>query len=112
MTACPLQKKNNVVLVVHHHKSFCRFIQTANLPGEVAQWEEEVRNSTWSALKLGFTTAALAGGAWLLYTQQEIFQVGLGYVAAIGTASGTVITLVRNVSRAKPGGSADKATNA
>jgi hypothetical protein len=94
------------------NESFCRFIQTAHLPGEVAQWEEEVRNSTWSALKLGFTTAALAGGAWLLYTQQEIFQVGLGYVAAIGTASGTVITLVRNVSRAKPGGSPEKATNA
>jgi hypothetical protein len=55
-------------------------------------------------LKLGFTTAALAAGAWLLYTQQDLFQVGLGYIAAMGTASGAVVSLIRNVTRTKTGG--------
>lgn len=94
------------------NESFCRFVKNARLPGEVAKWEQEVQTSTWTALKLGFTTAALAGGGWLLYTQQEIFHASLGYVAAMGTASGAVISLVRSVSQVKAGGSADKTTNA
>jgi hypothetical protein len=86
------------------NESFRRFVDNAQLPCEVAKWEEEVQNSTWSALKLGFTTAALAAGAWLLYTQQDLFQVGLGYIAAMGTASGAVVSLIRNVTRTKTGG--------
>jgi hypothetical protein len=94
------------------NESFCRFVDSAQLPSEVAKWEETMQNSTWSALKLGFTTAALAAGAWLLYTQQELFQAGLGDVAAMGTASGAVISLIRNVSHAKAPGSPEKAANA
>ena len=90
------------------NESFRRFVDNAQLPSEVAKWEEEVQNSTWSALKLGFTTAALAAGAWLLYTQQDLFQVGLGYIAAMGTASGAVVGLIRNVTRTKTGGAAEK----
>jgi hypothetical protein len=90
------------------NESFRRFVCDAQLPVEVKKWEEEVQNSTWSALKLGFTTAAFAGGAWLLYTQQEIFQAGTGYLAALGTASGAVISLARSLSQGKAGGSADK----
>jgi hypothetical protein len=90
------------------NESFRRFVWDAQLPAEVKKWEEEVQNSTWSALKLGFTTAAFAGGAWLLYTQQEIFQAGTGYLAALGTASGAVISLARSLSLGKAGASPDK----
>jgi hypothetical protein len=85
------------------NESFCRFVKAAQLPEEVAKWEHDERHSAWSAVKLGLTTAALMAGAWLLYTQQDIFQMGIGYVAAMATASGTVLTLIRSFTRTKSG---------
>jgi len=87
--------------------SFSRFIRETECPGEVAKWEAEEDQSAWSAMKLGLTTAMLALGAWLLYTQQDVFQMGIGYVAAVGTAGGTILGLVRSIrgtgAPAKPG---------
>jgi hypothetical protein len=42
-------------------------------------------------------------GAWLLYAQQDFFQLGIGYVAALGTASGAVINLMRNITGSRGG---------
>jgi hypothetical protein len=89
------------------NESFCRFVNTAQLPGEVAKWEEDEQHSAWSALKLGLATAALMAGVWLLYTQQDVFQMGIGYVATIGTASGAVLSLVRSITRTKTSGVAE-----
>jgi hypothetical protein len=89
------------------NESFCRFVNAAQLPGEVAKWEEDEQHSAWSALKLGLTTMGLMAGAWLLYTQQNVFQMGIGYVAAMGTASGAVLSLIRSISRTKAGGAAE-----
>jgi hypothetical protein len=86
------------------NESFCRFVKAAQLPGEVAKWEEEEQHSAWRTLKMGLTTAALMAGAWLLYTQQEVFQTSIGYIAAMGTATGAVLGLLRSFTRAKPGG--------
>jgi hypothetical protein len=36
-------------------------------------------------------------GAWLLYAQQDVFQLGIGYLAALGTASGAILGLARNL---------------
>ena len=83
------------------NESFCRFVHTAQLPSEVARWEEEQQQSTWSAVKTGLTTAVFMAGAWLLYTQQDIFQLGIGYVAALGTASGVVLNLARSVASSR-----------
>jgi hypothetical protein len=91
------------------NESFCRFVRTAQLPGEVEKWQEDEQHSTWSALKLGLTTASLMAGAWLLYTQRDVFQMGVGYVAAMGTASAAVLSLVRSITRPKAGSSADTA---
>jgi hypothetical protein len=77
--------------------SFRRFVRNAQSPEEVARWEQEEEHSTWSAVKLGLGTALMMFGAWLLYAQQDVFQLGIGYVAALGTASGAVINLVRNL---------------
>jgi hypothetical protein len=86
------------------NESFRRFVSAAQLPAEVAHWEEDEQQSAWSALRLALSTAALMAGGWLLYTQQDVFQMGVGYVAAMGTASGTVLTLLHSIIRAKPAG--------
>ena len=36
-------------------------------------------------------------GAWLIYAQQDVFQLGIGYLAALGTAGGAVINLTRSL---------------
>jgi hypothetical protein len=77
--------------------TFCRFVLATQIPAEVANWEEEERNSSWSTVKLALTTAAFMIGAWLLYTQQDIFQLGVGYIAAMGTASGALVTMLRTL---------------
>ena len=76
--------------------SFCRFVRTAQAPDEVKRWDEEEENSAWSAVKLGLSTALMMFGAWLLYAQQDVFQLGIGYLAALGTASGAILNLVKN----------------
>jgi hypothetical protein len=75
--------------------TFCRFVLASQIPAEVANWEEEERNSSWSTVKLALTTAAFMAGAWLLYTQQDVFELGMGYIAAMGTASGAVVSMLR-----------------
>src|SRR5712692_8343980 len=41
------------------------------------KWEEEEQHSIWSTVRLGLSTALLMLGAWLLYAQQDIFQLGI-----------------------------------
>ena len=79
------------------NESFCSFVRNARRPEELAQWEEEESHSAWSAMKLGLGTALLMFGAWLIYAQQDVFQLGIGYLAALGTASGAILNLARTV---------------
>lgn len=79
------------------NRSFCQFVRNEQRPDEVARWEQEEEHSTWSAVKLGLSTALLMLGAWLLYAQQDVFQLGIGYIAALGTATGAVLNLTRNL---------------
>ena len=79
------------------NESFRRFVLTAQAPDEVAKWDAEQDHSTWSAVKLALSTALMMFGAWLLYAQQDVFQLSIGYLAALGTASSAVINLVRNL---------------
>jgi hypothetical protein len=79
------------------NESFRRFVRTAQTPDEVAKWEQDEEHSAWSAMKLGLATAAMMFGAWLLYAQQDVFQLGIGYLAALGTASGAILGLARNL---------------
>jgi len=77
--------------------SLRRFVQSAERPEEVAKWEQEEGNSAWSAVKLALGTGLMMFGAWLIYAQQDIFQLGIGYLTALGTASSAVIGLTRNL---------------
>jgi hypothetical protein len=77
--------------------SLRRFVHNAERPEEVAKWEQEEGNSGWSAMKLALGTGLMMCGAWLIYAQQDIFQLGIGYLTALGTASSAVIGLTRNL---------------
>ncbi len=77
--------------------SLHRFVKNAERPEEVAKWEQEEGNSSWSAVKLALGTGLMMVGAWLIYAQQDIFQLGIGYLTALGTASSAVIGLTRNL---------------
>jgi hypothetical protein len=77
--------------------SLRRFVHNAERPEEVARWEQEEGNSGWSAMKLALGTGLMMCGAWLIYAQQDIFQLGIGYLTALGTASSAVIGLTRNL---------------
>jgi hypothetical protein len=77
--------------------SLRRFVHNAERPEEVAKWEQEEGNSGWSAVKLALGTGLMMCGAWLIYAQQDIFQLGIGYLTALGTASSAVIGLTRNL---------------
>jgi len=77
--------------------SLRRFVQNAERPEEVAKWEQEEGNSAWSAVKLALGTGLMMCGAWLIYAQQDIFQLGIGYLTALGTASGAVVSLTRTL---------------
>jgi len=81
--------------------SFCYFVRNGPCPADVAAWEQEEQHSAWSAVKVALSTAALMFGAWLLYAQQDVFQLGIGYVAALGTAGGAVLNLARTLTGQK-----------
>src|SRR5260370_3037501 len=77
--------------------SLDRFGKNGERPEEVAKWEEEEGNSAWSAVKLALGTGLMMFGAWLIYAQQDVFQLGIGYLTALGTASSAVVGLTRNL---------------
>jgi hypothetical protein len=102
-----LQRKGIVVRRLGYrimNDSFRRFVSGAQTPDEVAKWEQDEEHSAWRAMKLGLATAAMMLGAWLLYAQQDVFQLGIGYLAALGTASGAILGLARNLTGRGAGG--------
>jgi hypothetical protein len=86
--------------------SFHRFINNSQQGDEVAVWKQEGEQSVWRSLKL---VLLLLGGltvAWLVYAQQQFFNAAIGYIGAIGAATGVVIKLIGDV-RAKASTKAD-----
>jgi hypothetical protein len=81
------------------NESFRRFIKSPEHADEIANWERHDQQSTWRALRLFLTVIGIAAGIWLLYAQAELFQVGVGYVVAIGTLLTAVTGLL---GRSKP----------
>lgn len=88
------------------NESFRRFIHISRREEEVATWKQEGEQSVWRSLKL---VLFLVGGlmlAWLLYAQQQILNAAVGYVSAIGAATGIVIKLLGDLrGKASSGGS-------
>ncbi len=77
--------------------SLALFVRRVERPEEIARWDDEQDHSAWSAMKLALGTGLMMFGAWLLYAQQDVFQLGIGYLTALGTAGGAVLTLARTL---------------
>ena len=84
------------------NESFRRFVEFPEHADEIAHWEKNEKQSTWRALRLFLVVVAVAAGMWLLYAQAELFQVGVGYVVAIGTLLTAVTGLLGRSKQAAP----------
>jgi hypothetical protein len=89
------------------NETFSRFVSASQYPSEVAEWETLERQSTWRALKLSLGIAAVLGGVWLFYAQQEFLDSSLAYIGGSVTAATTLLKLISDMRRgggAKAGG--------
>ena len=84
------------------NESFRRFVESPEHADEIANWRRHEQQSTWRALRLFLTVVAIGAGIWLLYAQAELFQVGVGYVVAIGTLLTAVTGLLGRSKQAVP----------
>ena len=84
------------------NESFRRFVESPEHADEIAHWESNDKQSTWRALRLFLIVVAIAAGMWLLYAQADLFQVGVGYVVAIGTLLTAVTGLLGRSKQAAP----------
>lgn len=89
-------------------ESFRRFILHAQYPHEIEEWEREEKHSLWKALKLSLITATVLIGCWLLYAQQEVLNLSLGYISAFAAAGGIIIRLFTDFRNRGTSGSASK----
>ena len=76
------------------NKSFRKFILNSQYPEEITEWEQEGKQSLWKALKVSLITAATLVACWLVYAQQDILNLSLGYLSAFVAAGGIVIKLL------------------
>jgi hypothetical protein len=83
------------------NESFRQFVRSSQYHEEIVSWEREGEQSVWRYLKLSLGILAVAAAAWLLYSQQQFFNAVLGYIGAIGAATGVVFKLLSDL-RGKP----------
>jgi hypothetical protein len=76
------------------NRSFRQFVLDYQYPEEVAAWDQEVKKSTWRAVRNSILATGLVLGVWLVYSQQQVVHVALGYVGVVGGAAATVGSLV------------------
>jgi hypothetical protein len=76
------------------NRSFRQFVLDYQYPEEVAAWDQEVKKSTWRAVRSSILVAGLVIGVWLVYSQQQVVHIALGYVGVVGGAAATVGSLV------------------
>jgi len=76
------------------NRSFRKFVLDYQYPEEVAAWDQEVKKSTWRAVRRSILVAGLVIGVWLVYSQQQVVHIALGYVGVVGGAAATVGSLV------------------
>ena len=84
------------------NESFRQFIRISQQRDEIEAWEREGDQSVWRFLKLSLGILAVAGAAWLLYSQQQFFNLIVAYVGALGAAAGVVFKLVSDLRGKNP----------
>ena len=67
------------------NESFRKFIRSPEHEKEITAWQREEQQSTWQVLRFIMIAAIIGVGAWLLYAQASLFQIGAGYITAIAT---------------------------
>ncbi len=88
------------------NESFRRFARSAGSAGLRAQWLRESRRSGWGKVHGAFITTMILLGAFLLTTQNVLWQSSAAYVT---TALGTLGTLFKLFNTYRGGGSTEKA---
>jgi hypothetical protein len=82
--------------------SFSRFVKSTEHMDEIQVMEKEAGESAWQASKLILVAGAVGLFVWLLWSQAELFRVGLGYVAAIGALLTTAVNFFAGGKRITP----------
>jgi hypothetical protein len=89
------------------NRSFRQFVLDYEYPEEVAAWDQEIRLSTWRTVRNSITVAVVILGIWLIYSQQQVVHLALGYVGILGGTVATVASLIATLrnrsSRTQPG---------
>jgi hypothetical protein len=89
--------------------SFRSFIRCSEHEKEIAVWQKQEQQSTWPILRFAMIAAIVGVGAWLLYAQGQLFQIGTGYITAMATlltAIASFAARAKRVSSAPPTNSA------
>ena len=88
------------------NESFRRFVQSATSVGLKQEWLRESRRSGWGKVHGAFFTTMILLGAFLLTTQNALWQSSAAYVTTALGALGTVVKLFNTY---RGGGSSEKA---
>ena len=76
------------------NRSFRQFVLDYQYPEEVAAWDQEIKLSSWRAVRSSLLVAGVVLGVWMVYSQQQVVHLALGYVGVLGGAAATVGSLV------------------
>jgi len=87
------------------NESFRRFVRSATTQGLKQEWLRESRRSGWGKMHGVFFTTMIFLGAFLLTTQNALWQSSAAYVT---TALGALGTLVKLFNTYRRGGTAEK----
>jgi hypothetical protein len=91
------------------NESFRRFLCSAPSGSERREWRRESRYSGWGKVQMAFFIALAAGGAFLLTTQNALWDSAAAYVTTAMGALGTISKLF-NTYRGTTGSGSTKAT--
>ncbi len=87
--------------------SFRSFIRSSEHQSEIVEWQRTEQRSTWQALRFVVIATLIGIGAWLLYAQAQLFQIGAGYITAIATLLTAIAGFAARTRRSLPPPTAD-----
>ena len=85
------------------NQTFRHFILSAPSNAELAEWLDLEKQSSWRAMKQGLIVTLIGFGAWMLYSQRDLFQMSLGFVVTLGGAITAIMNVLGTLTKAKAG---------
>ncbi len=84
------------------NRSFRNFILTSVKPDEALALEKEVnKGGTWSIIRLPIIITLLALGVFIFYTQKEVYNNLIAFVAALGAALPMILRVTTAFQKSK-----------